>query len=356
MLEILQGDCLSVLRGLPERSVQMCVTSPPYFGLRDYNCEGQIGLESSVDEYVAKLVEIFREVRRVLHDDGTLWLNLGDTYAASRSYQVPDNKHGHPIHAKGAHRVPAGLKQKDLIGIPWRCAFALQADGWYLRSDIIWSKPNAMPESVRDRPTKAHEYLFLLSKQERYYYDHEAIKEPVKADTLPRYARGRSDDHKYADGGPGNQTLARSLAHMLPKTPGRNSRMFQDRDPDHPTARKSRSGNKERKPRPDAPASHGGAQAGSIPWEGTMRNRRTVWSVATSPCKEAHFATFPAKLIEPCILAGSRPGDVVLDPFFGAGTTGMVALEHGRRCLGIELNPDYIAIARRRLGLDRVAA
>jgi DNA modification methylase len=280
-------------------SVQTCISSPPYWGLRNYGVDGQLGLEKTPEEYVARLVDVFREVRRVLKDDGTLWLNLGDCYAtgggkAGKTH--PDSKNPHAgIPTFQPNRMPIeGLKPKDLVGIPWRVAFALQADGWYLRSDIIWSKGNPMPESVTDRPTRSHEYLFLLTKSRRYYYDHAAVKEPLKADTLARYERGRGTD-----------------------TPTR-------------------------------PNNHLGT---GIPWEddGSGRNRRTVWSINTRPFKGAHSATFPPALVEPCLLAGSRPGDVVLDPFNGAATTGLVALEHGRRYVGIELNPEYVAMSHERL-------
>lgn len=318
-----EGDCLEVLKTIPPESVHCCVTSPPYFGLRDYGTaswdggdsecdhkpsstpttrglasstlgggksssghqqEGfrgscprcgavridrQIGLEETPDEYVAKLVEVFRNVRRTLRNDGTLWLNLGDSYAANRSYQVQSTKGG-PKHGPGqavggaGSTVPKGLKPKDLIGIPWRVAFALQADGWYLRQDLIWHKPNQMPESVRDRCTKSHEYIFLLSKSERYYFDAESVRE----DSVTKSEK---------------------------------------------------------------------------------RNRRSVWTVATKPFKGAHFATFPPDLIEPCILAGSPVGGCVLDPFNGAGTTGKVAILNNRQYIGIELNPDYVELTKRRL-------
>ncbi|MGH8584728.1 MAG: DNA-methyltransferase [Gammaproteobacteria bacterium] len=419
----LVGDCRTVLKQLIEEGlkVQICVTSPPYWGLRDYGGVGQIGLERTPDEYVAVLVEVFRLVRDLLADDGTLWLNLGDCYAtgadmvgqcpgggiqgerwkalrpslpqdcSGQGYRGTRTAHnsGKNAYALGEggftqpNRLPlAGLKPKDLVGIPWRVAFALQAAGWYLRSDIIWHKPNPMPESVRDRPTKAHEYLFLLSKSERYYYDAEAIREPYALDSLARVQRGRSDKHKYADGGPGDQTLARDIRKACTSALG--------------------------------------------------RNRRSVWSIGSEPFSEAHFATFPRRLVEPCILAGTserghcpecgarwqRPStrlrtgvverefvpqhdvspakpvlsppevakdegpldasnswqgsprgrtrtrtivweptcscgahpipDVVLDPFLGSGTTAEVAQRLGRHWFGIELNPDYTAMQERR--------
>ena len=295
------GDCRDILRSLPDQSVQTCVTSPPYFGLRDYGMADQIGLEQTPDAFVAELVSVFREVRRVLRDDGTLWLNLGDSYAANRSYQVTDNKHTDV----GNHmpmRVPDGLKPKDLIGIPWRVAFALQSDGWYLRQDIIWHKPNPMPESVRDRCTKAHEYLFLLSKSPQYYFDSEAIAEPTVSDKPAGNKR-----HKYADAyAEGQSEEHRTKAGLL-------------------------------------------ALAGVT---AETRNRRSVWTVGTKPFKGAHFATFPPDLIDPCIRAGSKAGDTVLDPFGGAGTTALVAARHQRNAVLCELNPTYADIAHRRLADD----
>ncbi len=257
------GDAHEALKQLPSDYVQTAVTSPPYWGLRDYGLEGQIGSEDRLEDYIEHLVQVFSELRRVPKTDGTLWLNLGDSYTSGgRKWRAPDKKN--PARAMSYRApTPEGLKPKDLIGVPWRVAFALQQDGWYLRSEIIWHKPNPHPESVKDRPTRAHETIFLLSKSEKYFYDYEAIMEP-----------------------------------------GQNG---------HP------------------------------------RNKRSVWTVTTEPLKEAHFATFPTKLIEPCILAGSRPGDFVLDPFFGSGTTGLVAATHGRYFIGIELQPAYIEIARKRL-------
>ncbi len=284
---LLHGDCLHMLRVIPSQSVNCCVTSPPYFGLRDYGVDGQIGFEETPEVFVQKLVEIFREVKRVLRDDGTLWLNLGDSYAANRSCQPPPtntgNKLGHPQKAS----VAEGLKPKDLIGIPWRVAFALQADGWYLRQDIIWHKPNPMPESVKDRCTKAHEYIFLLSKSSRYYFDNESIKVESKQDWG---TRDRSNGKYHKEGG-----------GLQP---------------------------------------HSGLEKSY-----TMANKRSVWTVTTKPFKGAHFATFPPDLIEPCILAGCPRGGVVLDPFNGAGTTGVVAQQHKRSFLGIELNSEYCRIA-----------
>src|SRR5690606_15312764 len=375
MNKIIQGDVIETLRSLPDGIVHTCVTSPPYWGLRDYGVPGQIGLEPSPEEYVEKMVEVFREVRRVLRDDGTLWLNLGDSYAGHA--KAGDKRFGNPEFNKNrpsraqtktpGKSVSPGLKPKDLVGIPWRVAFALQADGWYLRSDIIWHKPNAMPESVKDRPTKAHEYIFLLSKSPKYYYDADAIREPH-----------------------GTPWIGRTPTKKLKKNADRND-------------------------------------AGSRRTTGNPkgRNKRTVWTVSTKPFKGAHFAVFPPDLIEPCILAGApekacphcgapwvrkkvvvkswrenaatntnqsfligtmvngkkngrvRPTSggfsaneyktvgyaptcqcegndgsgrgIVLDPFFGSGTTGVVAEKHGRQWIGVELNPEYIEIAKKRL-------
>jgi len=268
-------------------SVNCCVTSPPYFGLRDYGNDEQIGLEETPEAFVESLVKVFREVKRVLADDGTLWLNLGDSYAMSGLPGGNPDKHGGELRSRAKKRsVPSGLKPKDLIGIPWRVAFALQQDGWYLRQDIIWSKPNPMPESVTDRCTKAHEYIFLLSRKAKYYYDHEAIKINVKQDWG---TRDRTNG-KYHNEGTG-------------LTP------------------------------------HSGLEASY-----DKANKRSVWEVTTKPFSGAHFATFPPDLIKPCILAGCPAGGTVLDPFGGSGTTGMVALELGRSAELIELNPDYVDI------------
>jgi DNA modification methylase len=366
-VKIFTGDSLRILRTLPTRSVQMCVTSPPYYSLRDYGtatwkggdpdcshaqgllasdkstlhcgrgpaayektvtvpfrsrcakcgavrADKQIGLEETPDQYVAKLVELFREVRRLLRDDGTLWLNLGDSYAGSWGNQgrketrgtqrqingpILQNLKPYPVKESNTGRIPpgSGLKPKDLIGIPWRVAFALQADGWTLRSDIIWAKPNPMPESVRDRPTKSHEYLFLLAKSPKYFYDSDAIAEP---------------------------------AARAGKAPGGNKKLDRSRGDS--------------------------ARDMSVP-VADRRNKRTVWNITPRKFKGAHFATFPPDLITPCILAGSRPGDTVLDPFSGAGTTVLVAEQLGRNGLGIELNPAYVRMSRARIraGLAKAA-
>jgi len=360
-----QGDVREVLREMPAESVQCVVTSPPYWGLRDYgtatwdggdaecnheppndwiaaqfnansNLAGvsgqsaaakkqwfaadgscrcgarridrQLGLEPTPEGYVTAMVDVFREVRRVLRDDGTLWLNIGDTYNAYNGGAGPSSSlsqnqsEQRPRLATGYGLQAKSLKPKDLVGIPWMLAFALRADGWWLRQDIIWSKPNPMPESVRDRCTKAHEYLFLLSKSERYWYDQEAIAEPFADDRMgnPR-GGGQYAQQAYTYAGPHAQS---------------------------------------------------GLQRGewNVDGERTTRNKRSVWHIATAPFPEAHFATFPPALVEPCILAGSREGDVVLDPFIGSGTTAMVARQLGRRAIGIDLNSEYLAMARRRVG------
>jgi len=304
-IQILKGDCREVLRTLPAESVHCVVTSPPYFGLRDYGIVGQMGLEPSPTEFVAELVGVFQEVRRVLRKDGTAWLNLGDSYASAfacaRRNEIGN---GSPsTDTKRPNRLVGGLKEKDLIGIPWRVAFALQADGWYLRQDIIWSKPNPMPESVTDRCTKAHEYLFLLSKSERYYYDADAIREPSETN-------GKTWDERKAMGFNGNSK--------------------------HPTS----------------DAIQAGLSIPSFAPNPAGRNKRSVWEVTTQPYAEAHFATFPPALIEPCILAGCPKGGTVLDPFGGAGTTGLVADRLGRNAVLIELNPAYAAMAERRIRND----
>lgn len=297
---LIQGDSLNVLPTMPDKSVHCCVTSPPYYGLRDYGAVGQIGLEQTPDEYVAKIVSVFRAVRRVLRDDGTVWLNLGDSYSGSGRGNNPNGKQGSnkgtSFDPENSGYVPVGLKPKDLIGIPWRVAFALQADGWYLRSDIIWHKPNPMPESVKDRPTKSHEYIFLLAKSQRYYYDGEAVKEESAYPDDDRKARQDS----------------------------RNKSM--------PTIEMN------------------GMRPGSATYP--TRNKRDVWTVTTKPYKGAHFATFPPDLIEPCIKAGCPEGGTVLDPFSGAGTTVLVSSRLGRNCIGIELNPDYIQMSKRRIEQD----
>lgn len=309
-IRLLIGDCRERLRELPDQSAHTCVTSPPYFGLRDYGHAGQIGLEDTPAAFVAEMVEVFREVRRVLRDDGTLWLNLGDSYAGyhgNKNAAVPTSATngwmgGTNENARTSTANRNGLKQKDLIGIQWRVAFALQDDGWYLRQDIIWAKPNPMPESVTDRCTKAHEYVFLLSKGPRYHFDAAAISEDaVAADFVSRYRTPQA---------------------------GKNLTNGDRKDGDQKAT--------------------GGFPSDDF----TRRNRRSVWNVATQPFKEAHFATYPPELIEPCILAGCPQGGTVLDPFGGAGTTGLVADRLQRNAILIELNPTYAEIAKKRLHGD----
>lgn len=302
---IMVGDAVTRLRELSDGSVRTCVTSPPYWGLRDYGNDGQLGLESTPQEFIENLCQVFDEVRRVLADDGTLWVNLGDSYAGSGKGGQSAAKRSENWQPEYANKglVPEGLKPKDLVGIPWQFAFAMQDRGWYLRQDIIWAKPNPMPESVTDRCTKSHEYVFLLTKNPRYYFDHEAIKEPSSAESAAREKRGRSEGHKNANGVPG-QTV-----HSM------------------------------HKPR---------AQRDDIEGE-QLRNKRSVWTVNTKGYKEAHFAVYPPELITPCVLAGSGEGDTVLDPFSGSGTTGEVALQNGREYIGVELNPDYAELSQRRI-------
>jgi DNA modification methylase len=292
---VLVGDVRKQLASLSDASVQCCVTSPPYWGLRDYGMPGQIGLEPTPEAFVASLVEVFREVRRVLKDDGVCWLNLGDSYVgAANSGGVNRNDGGPAVRVVGMNAKRGdGLKPKDLVGIPWRVAFALQADGWYLRSDVIWSKPNPMPESVTDRPTKAHEYIFLLAKSERYFYDQGAIREI-----------GTEEPHIR----PASRMGSKAIVGLKSASPNMDRVL-----------------------------------------DGT-RNARSVWIIATQPYPDAHFATFPEAIPDRCIKAGSRIGDTVLDPFTGSGTTGQVAIQCGRSFIGIELNPAYAELARTRIG------
>ena len=349
-MSLLRADARQI--PLVDGCVQCCVTSPPYFGLRDYGHAGQIGLESSPDAYVAELVAVFREVRRVLRDDGPVWLNLGDSHAGywgdktakkeGRRSSADTNGWTNDFNMNAKpdfHTVfdASGIKPKDLVGIPWRVAFALQADGWWLRSDVIWSKPNPMPESVTDRCTKSHEYIFMLTKSAKYYYDADAIKEPISASFAndPRHKTGgntNNDKAGYAAAGAQN-----------PKGP---HRLFGKGN-----AKTFRGGGAYTKGQSfDNTALVERESHGNVPNETGLRNKRSVWTVATKPFKGAHFATFPPDLIKPCILAGSKPGDTVLDPFGGAGTTGVVAQKHGRNAILIELNPAYNVMAERRIG------
>ncbi|PBP65947.1 site-specific DNA-methyltransferase [Pseudomonas syringae] len=337
--QILVGDCIDMMRTLPDESVHTCVTSPPYYGLRDYGVEGQIGLEETPAEFIARLVDVFREVRRVLRANGTIWVNMGDTYASIAGGYAPGGsagKHDMVSHAtrgavlRGKRRSPPmGLKQKDLMGIPWRLAFALQDDGWYLRQDIIWHKPNPMPESTRDRCTKSHEYLFLLSKSPRYYYDQNAIKEPVALSSIVRMAQDLEQQHG-SDRVPG-----KSNGPMKAVRSRRDS--FKREDSKREQAIPGQTVGTHRPDRSDS----------EYPMD--MRNKRSVWMVPTQGFKGAHFATFPPDLIRPCILAGAPRGGLVLDPFGGAGTTSLVSMQEGRRSIICELNPEYAALARNRI-------
>lgn len=374
------GDCREIMRRLIAEGVkvQMCVTSPPYWGLRDYGVNGQLGLEPTPAEYVVNMVEVFRLVRDLLADDGTLWLNLGDSYAGSWGAQGHTGQMAdrfvisarqiqkHPQFGKltGNRGIGNGIKPKDLIGIPWRVAFALQADGWYLRQDIIWNKPNPMPESVRDRCTKAHEYLFLLSNRERYYFDQDGIKEPcVQDERRPTFRGGAYVNNATFDNAVGGKSTVVGNVRRQRKPAGWDTgpgahgsfhRYGRAPEVEYTEFAPKRSGNRERKPASargvpvDTDGKTSGAVAGSIPWEGFTRNRRSVWTIATQPFSGAHFATFPPALVEPCILAGSRPGDVVFDPFMGSGTVAQVAQRLGRQWLGCELNPDYLALLAQR--------
>ena len=340
--EILVGDVRDRLGELPEGSVRCVVTSPPYWGLRDYGVDGQIGLEATPEAYVASIVEVFRAVRRVLAEDGTLWLNLGDCYASTppgntktgvekwsssglagarsaRYCETLDSSVG----GRRSTLAP-GLKPKDLVGVPWMVAFALRADGWFLRQDIVWHKPNPMPESVRDRCTKAHEYVFLMSKSQSYYYNQDATLEPCSPNTNMRVSQevAKQLGSKRAHGGNRAErpkAVVRSPKIQKPGSGIKNNQSFID--------------------------------AVALPVE--KRNKRSVWTITTKPFKGAHFATFPEDLVEPCVLAGSEPGDHVLDPFGGSGTVGAVCERLGRRAVLIELNPEYASMAERRIGAAR---
>lgn len=354
MIDLRHGDVLECLSAIESDSIDCCVTSPPYWGLRDYGVDGQIGLEPTPSEFVAKMVAVFSEVRRVLKPTGTCWVNLGDSYAtgAGKVGSYPGGgeqgaawagyrgtRGESPKHSAGSvgpmtqpNRMPqSGLKPKDLVGIPWRVAFALQDSGWWLRQDIIWHKPNPMPESVRDRCTKAHEYIFLLTKSERYTYDHTAIMEPFIADHQAGNKTHKGKD-AYDAGDEKHRTKQGLVAYAQKSSPPSYKGSDFNRG-------KSSDGKEQT-----------GAKVGEAPRvEAQGRNKRSVWTISTQPTPEAHFATFPLELPETCILAGCPEGGTVLDPFSGAGTTGLAALKHGRNYIGIELNQDYIEITRKRL-------
>ena len=300
-------DCLEALRSLPADSINCCVSSPPYYGLRDYGADGQIGREPTPEEYISRLITVFRELFRVLRPDGTFWLNIADSYCGSSSkagYADPKYPKGRPGHAVSVTEKVRGCKPKDLIGIPWLLAFALRGDGWYLRNAAIWEKGNAMPESVKDRMTRSYEFVFLFAKSKSYYYDAAAIAEPVASATIERMKRGRGLQ-KYAGGAPGQtvQGMHRKRAA-------------------------------------------GEIYVETIP---VFRNKRDVWRINTAPYSGAHFAAFPPKLAETCILAGCPPDGIVLDPFFGSGTAGLVAAQHGRRYIGIDINAEYCRLADERI-------
>lgn len=318
--KIICGDALEVLKTLPSESVDCCVTSPPYYGLRDYGTgDRQIGLENNAEEYIKKLVNVFGEVKRVLKDDGTLWVNIGDSYAGNCS-RTSTGRAGLGDKREGIFQRK-DAKPKDLIGIPWMLAFALREDGWYLRQDIIWAKPNPMPESVKDRCTKSHEYIFLLSKSNKYYFDYEAIQEEAKEQNVSGDIR--FGGNKYGENDDKKMQIYSGEAYR-PRT----KNMMEDGQPPNTMHKRREEG------------------MGDIQY--VVRNKRDVWNIPLQPTKEAHFATYPEKLVEPCILAGCRPGGVVLDPFFGSGTTGRVADRLGRDYIGIELNPKYIDICKKR--------
>ena len=307
---IINRDCLLALRDLPDESVNCCVTSPPYYALRDYGMDAQIGREDSPEEYIRRLVLVFREVRRVLTEDGTLWLNIADTYCGTGNkggYLDPKNPKGRNGQSVSLARRASECKQKDMIGIPWLLAFALRADGWYLRSDIIWCKANPMPESCKDRPSRCYEHVFLLTKSKKYYYDALAIAEPIAEGTAARYKGGRSASSKYAEEIPGQGKVQKLNAARAAGT-------ITDAD------------------------------------ISPVRNARDVWHINTVPYKGGHFAAYPPKLAEKCILAGCPRDGIVLDPFFGSGTTGLAAVKNDRRYIGIELNAEYCELAKERIG------
>jgi DNA modification methylase len=349
----IQGDCRDVMRGLIAEGVrvQCIVTSPPYWGLRDYGVDGQLGLEPTLPEFIAHMVEVFDLCRQLLADDGTLWMNMGDSYASKPNGpamgastlqgSLAPHAQTRAANAKRSRGVPAGLKHKDLVGQPWRLAFALQDAGWFLRQDIIWHKPNPMPESIKDRCTKAHEYLFLMSKSARYYYDQKAIRTPASSETKLKSFETmnfNARDTYAAPAGWDTSAGPHGSVHRDGRRPASENfkRTASKRAEAHP-------GQSAGTHRPDRPDSE---------YDLTTANRRSVWTIATEAYPGAHFATFPEALVEPCVLAGSRPGDIVFDPFMGSGTVAAVAQRLGRRWLGAELNPDYLPLqaARTRQG------
>lgn len=354
------GDARKLLRDMVKDKVQVqtCVTSPPYYGLRDYGRRGQIGLERSLNIWIRDLVDVFDQVHKILAPTGTLWLNLGDAYASSGGAGW-QGKHGARANRTHTQRrllkpdkrkmLKYGIRPKNLMGQPWRMAFALQEAGWYLRKDIIWNKPNPMPESVKDRPTGCHEYIFLMAKQPRYYYDRKAILEPASPETHARYARGRSTVHKYADGGPMQQTLAKPLEHMVPPNPFQRPIAGWADEGDHSAvdhAKRRAAGSTRKKAKHGSGVKNSDSMDQALEAQLDWRNKRSVWTVLPDRSPFAHFATFPAELIAPCILAGSKYGQIVLDPFMGSGTTAQCATNLGRHYIGCELNPEYVDIQK----------
>jgi DNA modification methylase len=352
--QVLQGDALETLRSLPSRSAQCIITSPPYYALRDYGVEGQIGLEPSLEAYFERLLPVFDELHRVLRLNGTLWLNIGDSYANDEKWGgATGGKHAGGLHGEpvGRARRKTGLKPKELMLVPFRLALALQAAGWWVRQTIIWDKPNPMPESVTDRCTQSHEYLFLLTRSERYYFDAAAIRTPLAEKTFTTFGISHAAQGNDALGGVKSDNWGRTVAVRQPKT-WKTPAGWDTTTGEGGHTSIHRSG------RADKQRGHSRRHAGfNDRWDAMTKaeqqalgaNKRSVWTVATEPFTDAHFATFPARLIEPCILAGSRPGDLVLDPFGGSGTTGAVAAHHERDYLLIELNPAYVEMARQRI-------
>ena len=338
--KIYQGDCIEVLKTFEDNSIDCCVTSPPYYALRDYGVDGQIGLEDSPEKYIERLTEVFMEVHRVLKPNGTLWLNIGDSYNSSpkgntspsglqsKNYGINDKSKDRAIKFKTM--LANGIKPKDLIGIPWMLAFSLRNAGWYLRQDIIWHKPNPMPESVTDRCTKSHEYIFLLSKSQKYYFDYEAIQEKATG------YDGRKDTMMKGSKKYDTQIVPNQSVQSMAKN-GHERWKFKSKNCQYDGKQ---------------PNSMHLKREGMTDEVYPVRNKRDVWTVNIKPCKEAHFATYPPELVSNCIFAGCPEGGVVLDPFMGSGTTGIVANKLGRHYVGIELNPEYVEMARRRIGLE----
>lgn len=341
--KIYQGDSLEVLKTFEDNSIDCCVTSPPYYALRDYGVDGQIGLEETPEKYIERLTEVFMEVYRVLKPNGTLWLNIADSYWGGGWRNASFNEHSGNIQ-KGSRGTYCGdsmpackgnigvYKPKDLIGIPWMLAFSLRSAGWYLRQDIIWHKPNPMPESVTDRCTKSHEYIFLLSKSQKYYFDYEAIQEEATG------YDGRKDTIMKGSKKYDTQIMPNQSVHSLAKN-GHERWKFKSKNCQYDGQQPN--------------SMHLKREVGMADEVYPVRNKRDVWTVNIKPCKEAHFATYPTKLISPCILAGCPEKGIVLDPFMGSGTTGIVANKLGRHYVGIELNPEYAEMAERRIGLEK---